>query len=33
MMEIERLKKIKYYEELERKKKEESRAGHLKIID
>lgn len=33
MMEIERLKKIKYYEELEKRKKEEQKEGHLKIID
>ena len=33
MMEVERLKKIKFYEEQERKKKEESKLGHLKIID
>lgn len=33
MMEIERLKKIKYYEELEKRKKEELREGHHKIIE
>lgn len=32
-MEVERLKSIKYYEELERRKKEEMREGHHKIID
>lgn len=32
-MEIERLKKIKFYEELERKKKEDMKEGHIKIID
>lgn len=29
MMEIERLKSIKFYEEEERRKKEEQREGHL----
>jgi len=33
MMEIERLKKIKYYEELEKYKKEELKKGHMVIID
>ncbi len=33
MMEIERLKKIKYYEELEKHKKEELKEGHMKIIE
>ena len=33
MMEIERLKKIKYYEELEKEKKELQKAGHTIIID
>lgn len=33
MMEIERLKKIKYYEELEKLKKEELIVGHMVIID
>lgn len=33
MLEIERLKKIKYYEELEKRKKEEQRVGHSKIIE
>jgi hypothetical protein len=33
MMEIERLKKIKYYEELEKSKKEELKSGHMVIID
>ncbi len=32
MMEVERLKKIKFYEEQERKKKEEMKEGHSKII-
>lgn len=32
MMEVERLKKIKYYEELERRKKEELREGHHHIV-
>jgi len=33
VMEIDRLRKIKYYEELEREKKEEQRKGHLVIVD
>lgn len=33
MLEIERLKKIKYYEELEKAKKEEQIHGHKKIIE
>lgn len=33
MMEIERLKKIKYYEELDKVKKEEMKKGHVVIID
>ena len=33
MMEVERLKNIKYYEELEKRKKEDQREGHAKIID
>ena len=32
MMEIERLKKIKYYEELDKVKKEEQIKGHMVII-
>ena len=33
MIEIERLKQIKYYEELERQKKDELRKGHNIIVD
>jgi len=33
MMEIERLRKIKYHEEIEKEKKEELKKGHLVIID
>ena len=33
MMEIERLKKIKYYEDLEKSKKDELKVGHDKIVD
>lgn len=33
MMEVDRLKKIKYYEEQEKFKKEEQKKGHMVIID
>jgi len=33
MMEIERLKKIKFYEEEEKRKAEELKKGHAVIID
>ena len=33
MMEVDRLKQIKYYEEKEKSKKEEQKKGHMVIID